>query len=143
MGDLNVERVREFAELQARKAELNEEIDAINERCGELKPKILEEFEREGVPRLPIAGLGTVHLHRTGWARVVAAGGGKPTKQDKAAAREALRACGMGEFVQESYNTQTVSAWMREMAREGEDLPPELDGKLRYEEEFDVRFRRT
>ena len=137
-----MERVREFAELQTKKRALNDELDAIDDRCKEIGPKILQEFEQEGVQSIKVPGQGTVHLHRQGWAKVVREGP-EATPEERRRAADALKEAGVGQFVAETFNTNTVSAWMRELVREGEELPPELDGALVFEERFDVRLRRS
>ncbi len=62
---------------------------------------------------------------------------------NKAAVCDALRRGQLGEYVEETYNTNSLSAYMRELDREGRPLPPVLDAVLEIGEVFKLRTRRN
>jgi hypothetical protein len=121
--DRFVEVTNELRELDNRSKELR------SEREG-LEQELLSEFEELGSSSIRLQGK-TVYVHRQLWANA------RDGDYDRACA--ALIEAGLGEFVQERFNTQTVSAYVRELDQKGEDLPPELEETLTVAERFSVR----
>jgi hypothetical protein len=78
----------------------------------------------------------TVYLQRNLWAQV-----------DQAFSKEdvigRLRESGLDHFVRDSYSTQTLSAWLRDLESEGDTLPPALEGVIRPFEKYQLRTRRS
>ena len=137
---VDLDRVREYGRLTLRKRQIESEKSDINKRLAALQPKILADFEREGVPRQPIAGIGTVSLKRAGWVRYVREDGEEITEEHKRRVLQALKDAGLGEYVKEGFNSQSLSAYFRDLVREGGDPPPELDGLLEFDEYFELAF---
>lgn len=132
---MEMEVVREYTKLNRRKRELEAELDAVKEQKAKVEERLLEEFSLDNVDRITLDGH-TVYLHRQVWAALEEGA----TKEDVI---EGFRAAGLEHFVSETYSHQTVSAWLRELEREGEELPEELDGLLGTSEKFSVRVRRS
>lgn len=89
-----------------------------------------------GVKHVPIAGLARVGLIRTGWAKVVKAGE-RATPEEKKRAMNALRDAGRSDLVYETFNTQTVSKWLREIDQDPEQsMPPELEGAVTFDVDY-------
>jgi hypothetical protein len=82
--------LNEYARLTLRKRDLETEKRDINTRLAELEPKLLDQFEASETRSLSIAGLGTVHLRREGWARICK-DGEKVTEAERQRALDALR----------------------------------------------------
>ena len=124
----------QFVALKDRKADLERQLRLVKDELAPLEQALLEEFAAEGVSGKRHAGTGKlVSISRRVWAR--AAGGDKP------AACAALKAAGLDEFVAESFNTNSVSAYFREQLKERTDageivtdltelLPQELRGHI-------------
>jgi hypothetical protein len=130
----------------------------LKDRREELKPDLDKMadvlvagwIERRWTKGPTIAGAGTPYLHRQGWAKVIGTGPhdprtGKPsvTEEDKARARQALRAAGLGDQLSETWNAQTLSKAYRQWEQEGADPPPELEGVFAFEKVPDLRVRRA
>ncbi len=96
-------------------------------------------FLEAGVPNLPLEHNGkrmTLYLHRQVWASPAE---GK-NRSDVAAA---LQANGMGELVNPNYNSNTLSAWVRERVKSEEAIPSGLADVLNITERVEVNTRIT
>ena len=138
---VNSDNLARYVELDARKRELKDEQKQLNAEMRELGDKILRDFEREGIQNLNINGV-TLYVHRQLWAG--AAG-------DKQQACEALKRAGLLDYVTENFNTQSLSAWVREQVALADDddledvydaLPPEFRDAINVSERFELRARR-
>ena len=126
-------RLETFLRLQARKDELEDLLDDTKRLIREVEQQILKEFETSGVSNVRINGE-LVYLHRQLWARA--------RDGDKHALCAALRANGLGLFVEESCNTNSVSAYVREQDAQGIELPAGLAEVIEVTEVFSVRSRK-
>ena len=98
---------------------------------------LIENMLFEGIESLPVKhgdNKSTVYVHNQIWAK--AARG----KEDGCAA---LRAAGMDEFVSEGFNTSTLSAFIREELRDGNELPPEIKEAFDITEVTSLRARKA
>jgi hypothetical protein len=131
---MNTEELKRFIALDDRRRQLEAEIDSVKAEVAELEQLLLPEFERNGVERVSIDGK-TIYLERKLWA--------KAKDGDKAAVCKALKRCRLGDYVEETFNTNSLSAYVRELDREGRDLPPSLREVLEVSEVFKLRTRRS
>jgi hypothetical protein len=120
--------------LEERRRQLETEIDAVKAEAAELEQRLLPQFEQSGVERLSIDGR-TIYLERKLWA--------KARDGDKAAVCCALKRARLGDYVEETFNTNSLSAYVRELDREGRPLPPSLETVLDISEVFHLRTRRS
>lgn len=144
MADIDHTKLREYAELTLRKRRLDDEKNDINKRLAVLEPQLLDQFEQARVKNMALSGVGTVYLQKEGWARIAKDGDdGSPEAKQRAKMRAcaALREAGFGEYVEEGFNTQSLSAVLREMSRNGEDIPEELEGAIDFEPSFRLKVR--
>ncbi len=133
---LDTDLIRQFATLTAQKRALEEQAKALASELKAMEQPLMEAMSLAGVETLPIEtpeGRMTVYLHSQMWARAT----------DKATACSALRECGLGDFVAENFNTNTVSAHIREAVRNGEDLPQPIRDAFKISEIHSVRARRS
>lgn len=128
---MDTAKVARYAELRQQAKALEAEAEALKAEADLLETELLEEFAEAGVPRMTINGR-TVYVHRQLWAK-------READVDMAQACKALIDAGVGQFVTESYNSQTLSAWMRDLEKADTPLPPELDGILTSTEKFSLR----
>jgi len=125
-------------ELKDQKESVEDDLDVIKAELSELDAEIQLMFIDAGLDAVKMDGY-TIHLNTTVWAKK----SGKDIDQD--AVCEALGAAGMFDLVKESYNSNQVSAWMRELADENGDieLPSELEGVLEATKVTQVRRRKS
>lgn len=135
---INRDDLLEFVELSDRKAALNEMLKRNAEKLAAVERRLLDQFadldEGGGSIRLPSLGR-TVYVHRQLWAN--ARGG------DRGRAAEALEAADLGDFVEPSFNTNTVSAYFRELDQNDEEPPAILADAFDVYEKFSVRSVRS
>ncbi len=129
MNDMK-ECLQKFIEASKTKKELEARLkDAISD-LKEEEEKLLAYFEELGVESLS-SGDTTVYLHRQIWARA--------KDGNKDAVIHALKDTELADMVQETFNTNTLSAWVRECEREGRAIPDNLKDTLAITEDFSVR----
>jgi len=101
-------------------------------RC--IEQLLLPEFERNGLEKVSIDGR-TVYLERKLWA--------KAKDGDKAAMCKALKRAHLGDFVEQTFNTNSLSAYVRELDREEKPLPPSLRKVVEISEVYKLTTRRS
>ncbi len=119
-----------FVDYTKEKKALDKRLATVKAEMGTLEEIILEEFENLGVSSMR-CGDTTVHLRRQLWARA--------KDGDKDTVCEVLRDLEMGDMVSETFNTNTLSAWVRERDKAGEEIPAALKDVLAITEEFSIR----
>lgn len=129
---MNTEELKHFIQLEQRRRQLEAEIGTIKAQSAELEASLLPQFEQAGMERVSIDGR-TVYIERKLWA--------KPKEGDKQAVCKALKRARLGDYVQESYNSNSLSAYIRELDREGRSLSPGLAKVLEVSEVFKLRTR--
>lgn len=136
MNDL-VALARQYAELYAAKREAEANLRSIQQEIAAMEPVLRDEMALNGLDSLPLqteAGKMTVYLHSQVWAKA---------KGDRAETCDALEKAGLGEYVSRSFNTMSLSAYVREQLREGQPIEPELAATLNIDEVVGVRARRS
>jgi hypothetical protein len=131
---MNSEQLKRFVALEERRKELEGEIDRIKAQAAELESALMPQFEQAGIERVSVDGR-TVYIERKLWA--------KAKYGDKAAVCKALKRCRLGSFVEESYNSNSLSGLIREWDSEEKPLPPSLREVLEVSEVFRLRTRRS
>ena len=119
---MNIDLAREYAQLLAEKRELEEGVRGKNEELRRLEESLLTELmdnEMDSLPlNLPNGKKMTLYIHSQKWAKA------KDGNRDAVVA--ALNAEGLTEFVSTNYNTNTLSAYVREQGKNGEEIPTGL-----------------
>lgn len=148
---MNTAKLKAFLDLNRKKRELQERLDEVQGQLTKLEQELLSEFEQAGVEKLTVDGA-TVYIHTQLWAGV-AKSGDVATEEDKRRAMEALRASGLDDYVYETFNTNSLSAYVREQlaqapleirmdpARWHEALPEPLHGAITITERQSLRVR--
>ena len=131
---MNTEELKRFVALEERRHRLETEIDTIKAESAELEGRLLPQFEQSGTERVAIDGR-TVYVERKLWA--------KPKDGDKPAVCKALKRCRLGDYVEETFNTNSLSAYVRELDRDDRPLPPTLAAVLDVSEVYKLRTRRN
>lgn len=128
--------VKRYIALRDRQKELDGQASSVKEEADALEQLLLDHFAEQSIDSMRVDGR-TVYLRRQVWAKV-------PDGVDKAQIVSAFREAGLDHMVTPpSFNSNTVSSWMRDLEREGEALPPPLNGLLESSEVYNVRVRRS
>jgi hypothetical protein len=121
---MNMEQLREFVALEKRKRDLESELKQIIDRLDDLERTLVDQFLNDGVSSMKIDGR-LVYIARDIYAGPLI---------DRSEVIAALKASGLGQYVCENYNTQSLRAFVREVAEEV-NLRCEQEERLLTEEE--------
>jgi hypothetical protein len=121
---MHMEQVKEFVALENRKRELDSELKAIAARLDNLEQALVPQFLNDGVNSLKLDGR-VVYLAEDIYANPV---------NDRGEVIAALKESELGQYVSENYNTQSLKAFVREVAQEVR-LRCEQEQKLFTEEQ--------
>jgi hypothetical protein len=105
---MNMEQLKEFVCLETRKRELDSELKAITARIDDLEEALVPQFLEDGVSSMKVDGR-TVYIAQDIHASPV---------NDRAEVIAALKRSELGQYVAENYNTQSLKAFVREIAEE-------------------------
>lgn len=127
--------LKEYVQMSALKKSIEEELESVKVRLAEIEPQLLDEFAEAGMQSANIDGH-TIYIQRQLWAKV----------EDGASKDDVilgLKAAGYSDYVNETYNTQQVSALLREWDKQELPIPAPLEGKLGSTEKFSLRVRKA
>lgn len=113
---MNTEQAKRYIALKTRRAALEGEVDTIKTEMDGLETAILDQMASEGIQSIAVEGY-TLFPHVQRWLKRAEG----ITEQQSC---DALRAAGLGDFVAEKWNAQTVSAWYREQVKDNLPIPP-------------------
>jgi hypothetical protein len=136
--EMDTGKVRQYAELTARKRALKSQLDEVDSDLAALQEEILDMMAQNGVPSLKVdtaEGRFTVFTRRELWAGAL--------EGDYPRACAALQAAGMGDLVEERFNTQRLSAVVREMETTGTPYPESFEGAIKITETFKLGVRKA
>mgnify|MGYP003433410470 FL=1 len=101
---------------------------------GKMEKDALDWMVANGMQSAKVDGM-TLYVNRQLWAH--------PVDGDYPSACEALRQAHLGDLVQERFNVQTLSSWVRERDKDGEPLPAAFAGRIEVAEVFRLGARRA
>ena len=109
-------KLRRFAELTERKKAIEAEEKAIKAEMDALEPVVIEMMADQGLKNANINGR-TYYINRRLFA-------GPDEGYDKTNVSNALKAAGLGDYVTESYNSNSLAGYVRSVIKEAtpEDL---------------------
>lgn len=96
--------MKRYVSLEKRRRKLEDALDILIKKLTEIVPFVREQMSRAGLKQLKLDGL-TISLRRQLWVKVL----------DRAAAVAALKASGMADYVAENFNSNSLSAFIREI----------------------------
>ena len=132
MVGVDMEMLIEFAELDVKIRELNQQIKAIKSEKLKMEDTLLEQMTDSGVGKISLEGLGTLYIRSQIWPKFKE---GK-TRMD---VMQAMIADGISDdFIKEDYNTQSFAAYIREVEKSGDSLPQNLMKVVEASERFNL-----
>lgn len=132
--DQVTEQVKTFIELETRKRELKEELERLEAEKAEIEQSLLKHFEESGIQKVSMNGM-TVYLHRQIWASA--------KEGNKEALCNALKKSPLKDLVYITYNSNKLSAIVREYESEGKSLPRSIADLIEVTEQFSIRLRKS
>ena len=121
---MNMEQLKEFVCLEARKRQLDSELKAIAARIDDLEQALIPQFLTHGVASMKLDGR-VVYIAEDIEAAPL---------NDRAEVSVALKQSDLGQYVSENYNTQSLRAYVCEVA-EATRLCYQQQNRLFTEEE--------
>ena len=109
---MNMEQLREFVSLENSKRDLDARLKAANQRLDELEDLIIPQFIEAGVPSIAVTVDGstrTLSIYPDVYASPL---------NDRTEVAAALKASELGQYVAENYNSNSLTAYVREVWRE-------------------------
>ena len=134
---MNMNLAKKVAKMIAKKRQLEDDLRAVKEDIAQHEPQLLDEMVANQLERLQIPVEGqkiSIYIHRQLWT--------KP-KEDRAEVVSVLKKCGLSDFVSENYNSNSLSAYVRERLANGEKLQPTLEKCVELTEVVSIRGRRS
>jgi hypothetical protein len=129
----DIRHVKEYAKLESKRQKLGADLDAIKARQEELREAVLEYFSRQGIDKLSLEGR-TLYVREELWA-------GREDGVSNEEAASALEAAGLGDYAGIRINTQKLSAYVRELARNEEEIPAPLKGVIKVSQVYKIGSR--
>lgn len=123
---MNMQQLREFVSLENRKKDLDAELKAVKQQLDELEEALVPQFIEDGVQRMTVDGR-TVSVQQDVYASPL---------NDREDVVDALKQSELGQYVAENYNTNSLTAFVREVKR---DVELRAHGENRIYTEDDVR----
>jgi prefoldin subunit 5 len=140
VSDVALDMAAEFVQMTDELDELKRQQEVIEGQIKELKARmqpvekqLLETFAEAGVNNISIHGK-LLYIHRQIWAR--------PREGNYERACEVLKEIGLEQFVKETVNINTISAYVREQDELGGELPKRFDEAFKVDEDYQVRARK-
>jgi hypothetical protein len=103
-----MDQLKEFVCLETRKRELDSELKALAARIDDLEQVLVPQFLADGVASMKVDGR-TVYIAQDIQASPL---------NDRAEVIAALKQSELGQYVSENYNSQSLRAFVREVAEE-------------------------
>ncbi len=129
---MDINLIQSMKNMIERKRELEQELKRLNVEIAETEKLALDQFTDAGVDSIKING-STLYLHRQLWVGVAEGF----TKEQ---ASKQLKEVGLGDYVQESFNINSLSAYYREATRESDDV--HIPEALKLDERYSIRMRK-
>jgi len=121
--------VAEFADLTEKRRKLEAEVKRMATELAAREEKLVDEFAQAGIQNIKTKTGQTIYLNREVFAKLVG---------DQKKAYTAFRRAGLGDFVKETLNANTLRAYVREM---DEVLPRGLQPYVDITEVYRMRMR--
>ena len=119
---LNTDALKEYGKTKVAIKKLEDKAKELKEKASMMEEGLIEHMLSEGIDKISIRdrkypGL-TLFIRTDIWE-------GHTTKDE---AIQALKDAGLGDMVQEGFNSQRLSAYIRELDRDNKPLPAEFEG---------------
>ena len=131
----DIRTVKSFVKKTQEKRKLEAKIKTMTSELRDIEERVITYFERQGLQNLRTEA-GTAYLNRKLFASLNVNGDGT-----KEAAHAALRATGLDYMVKDTVNANTLSAHVRELDANGDELPDELQPHIKVSEVFRIGIR--
>lgn len=146
MAATTADLVNQFIELDRRKKQADDDLEAIKEEMAQLEPQIMERFENAGMQSMKSKSGVVLYIRRQLFAGAA--------EGATVLLTESLKSAGLGDLVKEAVNAQRLSSWVTEFEAEHfngtkvrpddlvQAMPPELRDSLKVIEKYSLRTKK-
>lgn len=128
-----MELLKQLVTVKARADELDKQAKAARAEYRQLQEKALDYFADNGLQKLGLDGY-TIYTENRTWVKV---------DLEKPGTTEALNRHGLGWLIRPQVSTMALSAWYKEQADTGADLPQDLLEHFTIDDEPEIRVRKS
>lgn len=129
---MDIDSLHKIKGMVERKRALERELKQLVVEIARLEEVVLNQFIDSGVDAIKVDG-STLYLHKQVWAGVAEG-------YTKEQAVDELKEVGLGDYVHETFNVNSLSAYYREAVRETDDF--EIPKSIKLEERYSIRMRK-
>ena len=130
---MDTKGLKEFAELEEEKAQLNNRLDEIDRRKKVINDTLIDSMVDAGIKSINISGR-TVFIRTDVWAKTLT------TKEELIGA---LKDSDLGEYITVSVNHQSISAYVRNQIESKEPFPAPLKKHLGHSTIHSLRSKKA
>ena len=134
---MNQEQFRQWVDLEERWAVLAQQIEDIKKEHGKLEQQLLEQMAADGVAKLTVTSTGgrdmTVYVQEDRYPKVA----------DPVALADAMKEMGLGQYVRETVNSQSLRGYLLTEIKEGRGIPKPLEGIVEMPPRHSLRMRKA
>ena len=124
---LNVELLGKYARIYLARKKLRDKDKDLTDRLQQMEQALIDHMQDQGddgVDQISLKGGRTLQIKTTLWGKILTS--------DKTKLVNILRVLGLGHIVSDAtVNHQKLAGYLRELDRDGEKIPPELEEKQR------------
>jgi hypothetical protein len=134
---------RKYLRLHNEKKANEKRNKEINGELADLNEDLREAWAEEGVKNIPLDGQ-LLYLKKEGWVKVKGLGDESDDARKaeiKARAIEALKECNYGDYISETYNSQSISSLAREEHWDM-NMPEGLEEIFEFEPDYKVAVKK-
>jgi hypothetical protein len=131
---MDVSKIKYLVNLDNSKKTLEKALENIKAKRAIAEKEVLEMLSEAGIPSLKIENK-TVYIQRQLWC------GAKD--KDKTAACEFLKNNDLEMYVKEGFNVLSLSGFVREIEKSGDELPENFEKFFKISEVFSIRSRKA
>ena len=119
---------------------LESRVETLKEKKKGLSEQLVGMFTDEAVEKLTVSDAAntrrTLYIHTSVYAKL-------KEGLEREHGLEALRLSKLQGFIAEQWNTQTLSAWVREQQRNGEAIPDPMQKVFTFDPKHEIRVNRS
>lgn len=131
----NINTVERYAKLENQRAGLKDELVAVEAKLDELRQGVLDYMQSHSLDKITSAGR-TLYLRTEIW-------GGRPDGVTPEDLTRVLDALGYDDFHADAPKMQAISAWLRELDKDGKEIPEGLRSVLVANTVYKIGSRRA
>lgn len=127
-----LETIKELVRLKKEIKDLEAQAEELKSRFSIIEPAVISFMEQSGMQKITVDSR-TVFIKRQLWASL---------NKEIPDALQIMKDAGAGDFIKETVNTMTMSAYVREQEKEG-TIPEWCNKALSVTEKFNVGIRKA